>query len=125
MFDKIIITVIFVCIPSWSYSDIYVCETEISSNVIAPTSLSPDNYSNKGATYFVVNSEKGVREVNGNKHTNQPCTMSGQFLVCISIFEGIGLNSFAIDTGSFTFTYVEQNFQVRVTSFYGHCLKGS
>ena len=125
MFKNYVIAMFSVFIPTLSYSEVYVCESEISSNVIAPTTLLKNNYSKNEDTYFVVDSEKGVREVNGNRHTDQPCSISGQFLVCMSVFEGVGLNSFAIDTSDFSFTYVEQNFQVRISAFYGNCVKGS
>ena len=106
-------------------AEIYVCESEINGDVLAPTVLSGTHTEKEGITYFIVDTEKGVRESNGNKHTVEPCQISDDFLICMSLFEGVGMNSFAIDTINDTFTYVEQNYRVRITSYYGTCIKGS
>ena len=108
-----------------SRADIFVCESEISEEIVAPNILT-SNYVKKSVTkYFVVDSEIGVRESNGNKHTDVPCQISDEFLICMSIYDEVGMNSFAIDTKNYTFTYVEQNFRARVSSYYGKCIKGS
>tara|TARA_Y100001934_G_C11588185_1_gene422103 strand:- start:24 stop:395 length:372 start_codon:yes stop_codon:yes gene_type:complete len=108
-----------------SRADIFVCESEISEEIVAPNILT-SNYVKKSVTkYFVVDSEIGVRESNGNKHTDVPCQISDEFLICMSIYDEVGMNSFAIDTKNYTFTYVEQNYRARVSSYYGKCIKGS
>ena len=108
-----------------SRADIFVCESEISEEIVAPNILT-SNYVKKSVTkYFVVDSEIGVRESNGNKHTDVPCQISDEFLICMSIYDQVGMNSFAIDTKNYTFTYVEQNYRARVSSYYGKCIKGS
>ena len=113
------------CFSVAAYADIYVCESEISEEIVAPNVLT-GNYINKEVTkYFVVDSETGVRESNGNKHTDMPCQISDEFLICMSIYDEVGMNSFAIDTKNYTFTYVEQNYRTRVSSYYGTCIKGS
>ena len=113
------------CFSIASRADIYVCESEISEEIVAPNVLT-SNYVKKSVTkFFVVDSEIGVRESNGNKHTDVPCQISDEFLICMSIYDEVGMNSFAIDTKNYTFTYVEQNFRARVSSYYGKCIKGS
>ena len=106
-------------------ADTYVCESEINGDILAPTVLSGSYTEKEGITYFIVDTEKGVRESNGNKHTVEPCQISDDFLICMSLFEGVGMNSFAIDTINDTFNYVEQNYRVRISSYYGTCIKGS
>ncbi len=122
--NKLIIAT-FSCFSIASRADIYVCESEISEEIVAPNVLT-SNYVKKSVTkFFVVDSEIGVRESNGNKHTDVPCQISDEFLICMSIYDEVGMNSFAIDTKNYTFTYVEQNFRARVSSYYGKCIKGS
>ena len=113
------------CLSVASHADIYVCESKISEEIVAPNVLT-GNYLTKDITkYFVADSETGVRESNGNKHINKPCQISDEFLICMSIYDGVGVNSFAIDTKNYTFTYVEQNYRTRISSYYGICIKGS
>ena len=120
-----LITAALSCFSVASYADIYVCESETSEEIVAPNVLT-GNYIRTGvAKYFVVDSAIGVRESNGNKHTDVPCQISDDFLICMSIYDGVGMNSFAIDTKNYTFTYVEQNYRTRVSSYYGTCIKGS
>ena len=120
-----LITAALSCFSVASYADIYVCESEISEEIVAPNVLT-GNYIRKGVTkYFVVDSAVGVRESNGNKHTDEPCQLSDEFLICMSIYDGVGMNSFAVDTKNYTFTYVEQNYRTRISSYYGTCIKGS
>ena len=122
---KLIAILALLCLPTSSFAEIYVCESEINEDILAPTVL-PGSYTGKeGITYFIVDTEKGVKELNGNKHTVEPCQISDDFLICMSLFEGVGMNSFAIDTINDTFTYVEQNYRVRISSYYGTCIKGS
>tara|TARA_Y100000766_G_C18849289_1_gene577345 strand:- start:654 stop:1025 length:372 start_codon:yes stop_codon:yes gene_type:complete len=122
--NKLIIAALS-CFSIASRADIYVCESEISEEIVAPNVLT-SNYVKKSVTkFFVVDSEIGVRESNGNKHTDVPCQISDEFLICMSIYDEVGMNSFAIDTKNYTFTYVEQNFRARVSSYYGKCIKGS
>ena len=122
--NKLIIAALS-CFSIASRADIYVCESEISEEIVAPNVLT-GNYVKKSVTkFFVVDSEIGVRESNGNKHTDAPCQISDEFLICMSIYDEVGMNSFAIDTKNYTFTYVEQNFRARVSSYYGKCIKGS
>ena len=108
-----------------SHADIYVCESKISEAILAPNVLTGNYLARDITKYFVADSEMGVRESNGNKHINEPCQISGEFLICMSIYDGVGMNSFAIDTQNFTFTYVEQNYRTRISSYYGTCIKGS
>ena len=122
---KLLVTIATLCLSSIISADIYVCESEIDGDILAPTVLPGSYIKKEGPTYFIVDTEKGVRESNGNKHTVEPCRISDEFLICMSLFEGIGMNSFAIDTANYTFTYVEQNYRVRVSSYYGTCIKGS
>ena len=113
------------CLSVISHADIYVCESKISEEILAPNVLT-GNYLTKDITkYFVADSETGVRESNGNKHINEPCQISDEFLICMSVYDGVGMNSFAIDTKNYTFTYVEQNYRTRISSYYGTCIKGS
>lgn len=122
--NKLIIAALS-CFSIASRADIYVCESEISEEIVAPNVLT-SNYVKKSVTkFFVVDSEIGVRESNGNKHTDVPCQISDEFLICMSIYDEVGMNSFAIDTRNYTFTYVEQNYRARVSSYYGKCIKGS
>ena len=123
--NKLITTLILICFSIPTRADIYVCESEIDGAIVAPTVLAKSQIRRNSGTYFVVDSEKGIREPNGNTHTIEPCRMSNEFLICMSLFEGIGINSLALDTLNFTFTYVEQNYKVRVSSYYGTCIKGS
>ncbi|MDG2140114.1 MAG: hypothetical protein P8K27_01325 [Gammaproteobacteria bacterium] len=76
-------------------------------------------------TYFAADTDKVIREPNGNSHTVEPYWMSNEFLNCMSLFEGIGIDSLAIDTVNFTFTYVAQNYKVRVSPYLGTCIKRS
>tara|TARA_B100001094_G_scaffold323151_1_gene373515 strand:+ start:1087 stop:1461 length:375 start_codon:yes stop_codon:yes gene_type:complete len=123
--SKLMTTIILIYCSSVTKADIYVCESKIDGVIVAPTVLTESQIRRNGGTYFVVDSEKGIREPNGNKHTIEPCRMANEFLLCMSSFEGIGINSLAIDTTNFTFTYVEQNYKVRISSYYGTCIKGS
>ena len=69
--NKLIMAALW-CFSVAAYADIYVCESEISEEIVAPNVLT-GNYINKEVTkYFVVDSETGVRESNGNKHTDIP-----------------------------------------------------
>ena len=122
--NKLIIAALS-CFSIASRADIYVCESEISEEIVAPNVLSSNSVKKSVTKFFVVDSEIGVRESNGNKHTDVPCQISDEFLICMSIYDEVGMNSFAIDTKNYTFTYVEQNFRARVSSYYGKCIKGS
>ena len=122
---KALSSVIIFCFSVSTYADIYVCESEIDGQIVAPTVLSKSHIREGGGTFFIIDSEQGIREINGTRHTAEPCQMSSEFLICMSSFDGIGINSFAIDTMNYTFTYVEQNYQVRISSYYGTCIKGS
>tara|TARA_B100001029_G_C14993797_1_gene413702 strand:+ start:761 stop:1135 length:375 start_codon:yes stop_codon:yes gene_type:complete len=122
---KQLATITILCFFNVVNADIYVCESEISGDILAPIVLQGSYTKKEGATYFIVDTESGVRESNGNRHTVEPCQISDEFLICMSLFEGIGMNSFAIDTTNYAFTYVEQNYRVRITSYYGTCIKGS
>lgn len=122
--NKLIIAALS-CFSIASRADIYVCESEISKEIVAPNVLTSNSVKKSVTKFFVVDSEIGVRESNGNKHTDVPCQISDEFLICMSIYDEVGMNSFAIDTKNYTFTYVEQNFRARVSSYYGKCIKGS
>tara|TARA_Y100001970_G_scaffold169069_1_gene206722 strand:- start:1351 stop:1722 length:372 start_codon:yes stop_codon:yes gene_type:complete len=113
------------CLSVASHADIYVCESKISEEIVAPNVLKGNYLTKDIKKYFVADSETGVRESNGNKHINEPCQISDEFLICMSIYDGVGVNSFAIDTKNYTFTYVEQNYRTRISSYYGICIKGS
>ena len=122
---RLITTIALFCFSTIINADIYVCESEIDADIFAPEVLPGSKADRDSAIYFIVDTEKGVRESNGNKHTIEPCRISGDLLICMSLYEGIGLNSFAINTVDDTFTYVEQNYRVRISSYYGTCIKGS
>tara|TARA_Y100000814_G_C12310236_1_gene394812 strand:- start:508 stop:882 length:375 start_codon:yes stop_codon:yes gene_type:complete len=122
---KLLATITILCFSNVINADIYVCESEIGGDLLAPIVLQESYTRKDDTTYFIVDTDTGVRESNGSKHTVEPCRISGEFLICMSFFEGIGMNSFAIDTINYTFTYVEQNYRVRISSYYGTCLKGS
>ena len=122
---KALSSVIIFCFSVSTYADIYVCESKIDGQIVAPTVLSKSHIREDGGPFFIIDSEQGIREIDGTKHTAEPCRMSSEFLICMSSFDGIGINSFAIDTRNYTFTYVEQNYQVRISSYYGTCIKGS
>ena len=108
-----------------SYADIYVCESIIAEEIVSPNILTGNYFRKDVKRFFVADSETGVRESNGNKHTDEPCYISGELLICMALYEGVGMNSFAIDTNNYTFTYVEQNYRTRISSYYGTCIKGS
>ena len=120
-----LITAALSCFSVASYADIYVCESKISEEILAPNVLTGNYLTKDIIKYFVADSETGVRESNGNKHINEPCQISDEFLICMSVYDGVGMNSFAIDTKNYTFTYVEQNYRTRISSYYGTCIKGS
>ena len=72
--NKLIMAALW-CFSVAAYADIYVCESEISEEIVAPNVLTGNNNNKEDTKYFVVDSEKGVRESNGNKHTDIPLSL--------------------------------------------------